>query len=83
MFGGLWHWCTRCWVDIIVAGPAAPSGKPLVLAVLEAVNPDLASLGMSGWGRGRRGRAGVASLLFVESWLWNDALNILSLSLSR
>jgi hypothetical protein len=43
-------------------------GKPLVLAVLEAVNPDLAPLGMSGWRRGKRGRAGVANLSFVGSW---------------
>ena len=28
--------------SVIVAGPAASSGQPLVLAVLEAANPDLA-----------------------------------------
>ena len=42
-------------------------GKPLVLAVLEAVNPDLAPLGMSGWRRGKRGRAGVECLSIIKS----------------
>src|ERR1700761_6876489 len=40
--------------SVTVAGPAAPNGQPLVLAVSEAVNPDL-----SCWGRGTWGRAGV------------------------
>ena len=46
-----------------MAGPAAPSERPLLLTVLEVVIPGLASLGMSGWGRGRRGRAGVETHL--------------------
>ena len=33
--------------SVTVAGPAAPCGQPLVLAVSDAVNPDL-----SCWGRG-------------------------------
>ena len=40
--------------NVTVAGPAAPNGQPLVLAVSEAVNPDL-----SYCGRGLQGRAGV------------------------
>jgi hypothetical protein len=31
--------------NVNVAGPAAPCGQPLVLAVLEAVNPDLSCRG--------------------------------------
>jgi hypothetical protein len=40
--------------NVNVAGPAAPCGQPLVLAVSEAVNHDLSCRG-----RGTRGRAGV------------------------
>ena len=40
--------------SVTMAGPAAPCGQPLVLAVSEAVNPDLSCRG-----RGTRGRAGV------------------------
>ncbi|KAH9020360.1 hypothetical protein EDB85DRAFT_1896229 [Lactarius pseudohatsudake] len=29
---------------------------------------------MSGWRRGTQGRAGVASLFFIESWPWGDGL---------
>ena len=54
-----------------MAGPAASSGQPLVLAVLEAVNPDLAPVCQVGEDE-CAGRAGVASLLFVESWPWCD-----------
>src|ERR1700761_6298515 len=43
--------------SVTVAGPAAPNGQPLVLAVSEVVNPDL-----SCWGRGTWGRLGVTSL---------------------
>ena len=43
--------------SVTVAGPAAPNGQPLVLAVSEAVNPDL-----SCWGRGTWGRLGAATL---------------------
>jgi hypothetical protein len=45
-----------------VVGPAALFGQPLVLAVLEAVNPDLAPVCQVGEEE-RAGRAGVASLL--------------------
>jgi hypothetical protein len=37
---------------------------------LRAVNPDLAPLALSSRGRGRRGRAGVASLFSIKSWPW-------------
>ena len=55
--------------SVIVAGPAASSGQPLVLAVLEAVNPDLAPV--SGWRRGTRRQGGsgkpiVCRVLAVE-----------------
>jgi hypothetical protein len=55
-----------------VAGPAAFGGQPLVLAVLEAVNPDSAPACQVGEEE-RVGRVGVASLLLVGSWLWSDA----------
>ena len=55
-----------------MADPAASSGQPLVLAVLEAVNPDLAPACQVGEEE-RAGRVGVASLLFVEPWPWSDA----------
>ena len=55
-----------------MAGPAAPSGQPLVLAVLEAVNSDLAPVCQVGEEE-RASRAGVASF-FVESWPWSRAL---------
>ena len=43
--------------SVTVASPAALNGQPLVLAISEAVNPDL-----SCWGRGTWGRLGVATL---------------------
>ena len=48
--------------SVIVAGPAASSGQPLVLAVYSTVNLDLAP-GCQVGEEGRVGRAGVASLL--------------------
>ena len=60
--------------SVIVAGPAASSGQPLVLAVLEAVNPDLAPVCQVGEEE-RAGRAGVTSMLFVGS-SWSGALNV-------
>ena len=62
--------------NLIVVGPAALCGQPLVLAVLLAVNPDLAP----GCHVGEEecvGRTGVASLLFVESWPWSNARKVL------
>ena len=57
-----------------MAGPAALCGQPSVLAVL-AVNPDLAPVCQVGEEE-RAGKAGMASLLFVESWPWSGALNV-------
>ena len=52
--------------NLSVVGPAALCGQPLVLAVLQAVNPDLAPDCQVGEEE-RAGRAGVASLSFIES----------------
>ena len=60
--------------SVIVASPAASSGQPLVLAVLEVINPDLA-LACQVEEEQHMGRAGVVSLMFVESWPWNT-LNV-------
>jgi hypothetical protein len=49
--------------------PCCPWWATVSTCHLSMVNPDLAPLGVPGWGRGRRGRAGVARLSFVESWL--------------
>ena len=48
--------------SVIVAGPAASSGQPVVLAVYSVVNPDLAPA-CQVTEEGRVGRTGVASLL--------------------
>jgi hypothetical protein len=48
--------------------PCCPWWATVSTRCLSTVNPDLAPLGVPGWGRGRRGRAGVARLSFVESW---------------
>ena len=68
--------------NLSVVGPAALCGQLLVLAVLWAVNPDLAP-GCQFGEEERAGRAGVASLLFVESWPWRDAPKVLRECLSR
>jgi len=62
--------------NLSVVGPAALCGQPLVLAVLQAVNPDLAPDCQVGEEE-RAGRAGVASLLFVESRPWSDSPKVL------
>jgi hypothetical protein len=39
--------------SVNVVGPAAPCGQPLVLAILETVNPNLSCRGGRTWGRAR------------------------------
>ena len=64
------------YLNLSVVGPAALCGQPLVLAVLWAVNPDLAP-GCQVGEEEHVGRAGVASLLLVESWPWSDAAKVI------
>ena len=57
---------TGSYFNLSVVGPAALCGQPLVLAVLQAVNPDLAPDCQVGEEE-CAGGAGVASLSFIES----------------
>ncbi|KAF8256648.1 hypothetical protein EI94DRAFT_1710660 [Lactarius quietus] len=60
----------RVAVGISVGRSCCPLWATVNTRHLRAVNPDLAPLWLSGWGRGMQGRAGVMSLS-VNTWPWS------------